>query len=108
MPFEISETRDPDGGVRLALNGELDMAAVESLNERLADLKEARANVHLDISALTFLDSSGLRALTTAVGDARRDGWQLEVGIAVSRSVRRLIDLLGAAPRLWPPDGVSS
>lgn len=58
--------------------------------------------VRVDLSRLEFLDSMGLRMLREAVRHARSDGWRLEVDSTVTPQVKRLIDLTGVAPLLWP------
>jgi len=47
----------------LALDGELDMADTEALMEAAAAFASAPGDLTLDLSRLTFIDSSGLLAL---------------------------------------------
>jgi anti-anti-sigma factor len=57
-PFDIRV--DPDGVVYMS--GELDMANAESLEQALASNLNGQQRV-LDLGQLTFLDSSGIRAI---------------------------------------------
>ena len=82
--------------------GELDLAVAPALIARLAALKEARSAVRPDRSRLQFIDSTGLGTVLTAVLDARRDGWALEVDPALARPVKRIIEVSGVSSYLWP------
>jgi len=100
--FEMRESRDADGILRVYLIGELDLAAVDHLESCLRRLKQPGVHVRLDLSRLEFIDSSGLRVLITAAVDARRDSWGLDIEPTVRPQVRRLIDLVGVSECLWP------
>jgi anti-anti-sigma factor len=80
-------------GVRVY--GELDLAAAEPFCEELsAAVSEASStNFLVDLSGVTFMDSSGLRALLKAleVGDGKR------VIVQSSRQVFKLLHLSGLA-----------
>jgi anti-anti-sigma factor len=68
-----SENRD--GLVYVALRGELDLSTVAKVQD---ELRRAEASgpplVVLDLSKLTFLDSTGLRCVITADERAREQG----------------------------------
>ena len=100
--FRIVQSAPRQGTARLVLHGELDLAGVSSLREALGALKGNGASVELDLSRLTFMDSSGLATVLEAVLDAQRDGWRLEVHRELTRPVQRLIEISGAGPYLWP------
>ena len=91
--FQIEESQER-GVVRLALAGELDLAAAPDLESRLRQLKDERQAVCLDLSALEFVDSSGIRVLLRAVQDARGNGWDLRVADRLSPAVRRVLELV--------------
>jgi anti-anti-sigma factor len=68
--FELSAfcTADPQtdpytGQVRLALNGEIDLANVSTLERTLKALHDARADVRIDLERLSFIDVRGAAAL---------------------------------------------
>jgi anti-anti-sigma factor len=100
--FQIEQSTDNSGAVRLALLGELDVAVAPELIACLAALKESHAVVRLDLSRLDFMDSTGLGTVLSAVLDARRDGWPLDVEPALARAVKRIIDVSGVSSYLWP------
>jgi anti-sigma B factor antagonist len=101
----------PDGrGVRLALSGELDLAAHDAVRDGIdAALGGPVEYVVLDLDHVTFLDCSGIRALLAGRRTAVRLGRRLEV-INAHGLVRRILELTGAfdelaAPSLAAPAG---
>jgi anti-anti-sigma factor len=71
---EILEVRteDRDGLAHVALVGELDLSTVAKVQEELRRVEErSPATVVLDLSKLSFLDSTGLRCIVTADERAR-------------------------------------
>ena len=99
--FAITECLEPDG-VRLNLAGELDVAGVGRLQDRLDSVARAGETVVLDLSELTFIDSSGLNVLVTATKRARRDGWQLRIERNLTRPVQRVVTMMGLSGVFWP------
>jgi anti-sigma B factor antagonist len=76
-PFEIRSGVEADTG-RLILAGELDIATAPQV-EDAARMILAQRVTHLiiDLSALTFIDSSGLRMLIALNDAASHAGWSL-------------------------------
>jgi anti-anti-sigma factor len=103
-PFEMRESDDLDGALRLALLGGLDILVVDRFTARLKPLLAAGRLVRLDLSELGFIDCTGFRAITQALGRARRTGWQLEIDRPISAPVKRVVTFLDMAAILWPPD----
>ena len=76
-PVEILdvETEDRNGLVHVALKGELDLSTVAKVQDELRRVEaDEPPVVVLDLSRLTFLDSTGLRCLVTADERARDAG----------------------------------
>jgi anti-anti-sigma factor len=73
----------------LWLVGELDLAGVALVSERLAQLE---GDVEVDCSRLDFIDAAGLRMLLTAHGICAARGSKLRV-VRPSRQVRRVLEL---------------
>jgi anti-anti-sigma factor len=74
---EILEVRteDRNGLVHVALVGELDLSTVAKVQEELRRVEAgAPATLVMDLSKLTFLDSTGLRCIITADERARGEG----------------------------------
>ena len=87
--LEISPT-DPLVGLRLA--GELDLFSSSELALALADL-DGNDPIHLDLSELTFIDSSGIRAILAFARS--RNGSGPVVLMNPSQPVRRAIEIVG-------------
>src|SRR5213592_2208454 len=70
--LRVNARRRPDGGVVVALTGELDLAEVGRVSRRMAKLEQdSPAELYMDLRKLTFLDSSGLQALVDAEARGR-------------------------------------
>ena len=103
--FEIRETVDSDGVVRVALIGELDIAVADAVEQRLRQHREDGRPVRLDLSGLDFIDSSGVQTLVLGMKHAKQSGRELEVDRDVSPSVRRMVEMMGIGSQLWPRRG---
>jgi anti-sigma B factor antagonist len=81
--------------VRLAPSGEIDMATIGTVRERADELiASGFRRVALDLRAVTFLDSSGLRLILELMASAREEGWELGV-VEGPRDVQRVFELAG-------------
>ncbi len=99
----MRESRMADGATRLALLGELDLSSVQQLTARLSQLRDAGMAVRLDLSALEFLDSTGIAAILGALRHAQLEGRDLSVMNDLMPRVRRVMTLTGLDQVLWPP-----
>jgi anti-anti-sigma factor len=76
--LDITTHERQDGGVQIELKGELDLATAPKLDDELRRIEaEGPALLVIDLSPLSFMDSSGLRALLGADSRAREDGRRL-------------------------------
>jgi anti-sigma B factor antagonist len=82
-----------DGGAVVVLSGELDCAYEADVTRLLAGLDRG-VPITVDVTALTFLDSSGLRCLLRAAKDGAARGSPLVVTNATGL-VRRVIEIAG-------------
>jgi anti-sigma B factor antagonist len=98
--FEIHEHQQGER-VRLRLTGELDMASVPVLRNRLEQLRVERRLVRVDLSGLDFMDGSGVRLLISAFNHAREDGWEFEVDPDVSPQIERLFKVANLRRFTW-------
>ena len=80
-----------DGRRRLRLAGELDLAGVAGVRERLA---ATDGDIELDCSELTFIDASGLSVLVAAHRLCEARGAKLTI-VDPSPCVTRLLALTG-------------
>jgi len=102
LDFDLTVTRDPQGGSQLTLRGELDLATAGRLEQALAS---ASAPVVLDLRGLTFMDSTGVRVLLEAAEDA--DG-RLSIIPPAAGDARLTIDETGIGavlPLAADPEG---
>lgn len=80
------------------LCGELDVASCDDLHRALAT---SARSVIVDLSELTFCDSSGVAALVTAKRQAEATGRCFSL-VKPSPTVRRVFELLGLGEELAP------
>ena len=101
MDPSVASTHPLDGLLRLGVQehasatvisaeGELDMASAPELERLLGD---QRGPVLLDLRALRFIDSCGLRTLLGADERSRRDG--LDLRLAYGPATQRILELTG-------------
>ena len=90
--MEVGER--PEGGLRIALSGELDLENSARIDATLAELQAGVPDVHLDLRELTFIDSSGARSIWSAHVRARDGGGSLSVLVAPG-AVRRALAVTG-------------
>jgi anti-anti-sigma factor len=92
--FDVLRSDLPEGGVELAVRGELDLATAEGFEERLGEAIEgADGTVVIDFSDCGFVDSVGVRALIR--GGRRLDGSGRTLRVTGARAqVRDLFRLI--------------
>jgi anti-sigma B factor antagonist len=100
------ERADRDGESILVVRGEVDLATAGGFRHALQALVETGSSpARVDLSAVTFMDSSGINALVTVRRAAEEAGVEL-VLVAPSTHARTVLELTG----LWThftvrPDG---
>jgi anti-sigma B factor antagonist len=73
-------TEDRDGLVHVALVGELDLSTVAKVQEELRRVEASSPpTLVVDLSKLSFLDSTGLRCIVTADERARSEGRRIVI-----------------------------
>lgn len=88
------EFDEPEGDrVVIRVKGELDMAAAPDLSEAINRAKGS-GRVSLDLSGVTFLDSSAIGALVASGRSLAEQGSRLEVGPR-SDIVMRVLEITG-------------
>jgi anti-sigma B factor antagonist len=94
------ETRTEGAVAHLILSGEFDLAGVQVFEARLAEVeaREPRAIV-VDLSAVEFMDSSGLRALVTGDERSRQAGKRFAI-VPGPPQVRRVFEITQLEERL--------
>jgi anti-sigma B factor antagonist len=101
-------TEDRDGLVHVALVGELDLSTVAKVQEELRRIEvSSPATLVVDLSKLTFLDSTGLRCIVTADERARDEGRRIVI-VRGPDAVQRVFAITRLDDRLEMVDDVSS
>jgi anti-sigma B factor antagonist len=86
-----------DDVVILVAGAELDYAASPQLRERMAEATTAGMRLVVDLSAVTFIDSTAIGAIVGAVMRLREhgDGWLAVVCSEANEQVLRTFDMAG-------------
>ncbi|SCG74865.1 STAS domain-containing protein [Micromonospora coxensis] len=107
MTFAVTHSPRDGGGVCLRLVGELDVSTAGELNEAIDRLAaEGERHLLLDLTDLTFCDSTGIAAFVRGDNRASADGGWLRV-IGATGRVDRVLQVTGLADVLrYGPDTV--
>jgi anti-sigma B factor antagonist len=90
------EIDEPDGGrVSIHAKGELDLAATPALTQAIIGAA-GTPRINLDLSGVTFLDSSAIGALVASGREVGEAGSRLEIGPR-SNIVTRVLEITGLA-----------
>lgn len=96
----VIEDREHDGAHTLALGGELDIAAVPSLEAEVRHLcSEGTRAITLDLGGLRFIDSTGLAAIVLVSRICAKHGYDFSL-LPGPRSVQRLFETTGLIDEL--------
>jgi anti-anti-sigma factor len=88
-------TDERDSGCHVLLAGELDIAVAGELEGELRQIEERRPPlIVLDLRDLTFIDSSGLKAIVKADARARDGQWALAL-VRGSEDIHRVFRTTG-------------
>lgn len=99
--IEVTRRLVEGGPVRLDVLGEVDLATVDVFAAAIADALDEFLHVEVDMSGVSFVDSTGLRALLEAAatcGESRR-----LVVVGASRQADHLFDITGVRELLGLP-----
>ena len=93
--FEIAE-RDAGGKASvLAIKGEIDVSTAPELRDRLLTVAQnGQRVVVVDLSEVTFLDSTALGVLVSGLKRLRADGGDLRL-VVTGRSVSKVLEITG-------------
>lgn len=81
--------------VRVCVEGELDMATSPKLDEALKRELGARRKVVLDLSGVTFMDSTGLNTIMSASRSSRADRLVFTISPTLPTQVLRVLEITG-------------
>ena len=105
-PRPLLQTEGEDGRVVVRLTGEIDLSNVDGLEAQIESAIAHAQDVVIDLSAIDFIDSRGLRLLKrVSAAVAHRDGTLLVVAPAGSVA-RSVLDMTGMSQELAVQDAV--
>ncbi|GAB1641754.1 STAS domain-containing protein [Krasilnikovia sp. MM14-A1259] len=101
--LRVDVQRHPDA-TTVVLAGEIDMVTCAQVSQVVTELlhDDQRVPVVLDMADVTFLDSSGIRALLICHKDAKRFGRQIDIRPVHDR-VRQVLQVCGLEELLLQP-----
>src|SRR4051812_24364510 len=105
VPFRLTGTRLGASTHRIVVEGELDLYTAPELKDELADLSREVTHVHVDLSGVTFLDSSGIAVLMSAARQLRERDGVVVLGVDDANILKLLqITGLGRFFEIRPPE----
>jgi anti-anti-sigma factor len=94
--LEILVDEPSEGVVVVSPTGELDMSNSDLLEEAIERARrDGVANLIIDLRALGFMDSSGLRLLLDAWNESKLADRRLSIVVAKTGLVRRVLEVSG-------------
>ena len=85
-------------GVCIAVGGEIDLANADAVERQIFDaISNQLTEVTLDLHALTYIDSAGLRVLFTLGTRLKTLAITLELIVPTESPIRKVIELSGVA-----------
>lgn len=94
VPSFSVETSEQQGVVVVRASGEIDVATAPQIESQLISMIDGGSSVALDLAEVTFIDSSGLRALVTARQRAEEKAVAFSLA-GRSAAVERLLQVTG-------------
>jgi anti-sigma B factor antagonist len=86
---------ESSGSAVVTIAGEIDLASAPSLRERLSQcMDKGCRDITLEMSGVSFMDSSGIKALLAARGQLEEVDGRLTLS-SPSRTVLRVLDVTG-------------
>jgi anti-sigma B factor antagonist len=80
---------------RVLVAGELDLATSAKLDDALTEALTDADEVVLDLSKVSFIDSTGLSTILSGVSTSQLNGGKLTISSALAPQARRLFELVG-------------
>jgi anti-sigma B factor antagonist len=86
------QIREEQGGIVVALKGDVDLQCSPAARTVLLDAVGRGRPVFVDLSDVTYIDSSGIASLVEALQGARKRGSRFAL-VSVSEAVHRVLQL---------------
>ena len=89
------EQQTVDGRRRVAVSGEIDLQTAPALEAALDEACAMRATIELDLHEVSFIDSTGIRAILTAKAACAEHDVELLMVPSRHQAPRRVFELSG-------------
>ena len=86
------ETREENGALVVTLSGDVDLSCSPEARKILLDCVKRKLKVVVDLSGITYIDSSGIASLVETLQMARKGGTAFSLA-AVSEAALRVLQL---------------
>jgi anti-sigma B factor antagonist len=104
VPDLLRVTAQPvEDAIMVRATGEIDVSTVDVLERKLRAARYEAASVLLDLSGVTFIDSSGLHLLLEASRSSAASDWGFFI-VRLSETVEHLIEVSGTADLIMVVD----
>jgi anti-sigma B factor antagonist len=98
-PFVLRTARVGDAAV-VTVGGEIDMATAPQLSQALELLDKRHTRVVIDLTDVSFLDSSALNAFVRCQRQLQAEGTELRLVTPASQALRRIFEITQLAEPL--------
>ena len=88
----VSNITEQSGRIVVALTGEIDMENAPQVRRALLDNLKQKRDILVDLSQVTYIDSSGIASLIEGLQAARKQKNDLAL-VSVSQRARRVLEL---------------
>jgi anti-anti-sigma factor len=95
QPFSIDVLPSEGLVVRVRVTGAIDIRTAPELGRVLARALEPGIHLRLDLSAVWFLDSTGVRAIANAAHKAHCTGGTFTIDSPLPQQARRIMEITG-------------
>jgi anti-anti-sigma factor len=99
-PISVEMTEDGRRAI-LAVHGDVDLRTAEELQQQATACLERADHVTIDLSEITFMDSSGMKVLVDLSHLARAERRELALRPPTQLGGRRVVDVLGVPGLPW-------
>jgi anti-sigma B factor antagonist len=100
LPFAVRVISTGERAARVLVTGELDLATAPKLDQALATALGDADEVVLDLSQVTFIDSTGLSTILAGLSTSQLSRRKLMISSMLGPQPRRLFELAGMDAKL--------
>ena len=100
QPIEVELASGGDAAV-LRVQGDVDLMVASALQQQAMEWMNRTSRLIIDLSAITFMDSSGMKVLVDLSHAARSKGRELALRPPKRLGGRRVVDVLGVPGLPW-------